>query len=294
MPSTTLLHREIVDDVDLSPSTSETHDTDPRASPPPVGDDDSMGTDMRTHMDAHSDTKNLHSMEHHENSMSTPGDTEFHVTGFKQFFNVPVNPTELVVNALPSYTAKYPLPEGATIRSTNVFTVAAKTTLRHITSLYNQYVVTSSPQQRKRTVFVHLGVNMSISKFVLEVQARNEATFSCPDELGWTPIRQSIEKENSDITLTRRSNLDVGRLARHLAQRHFDVDVSYDAGRFVCNWIYYNSLKLAEQNESHALFVHVPSTAVVPLTEQVRFVAALLDTIATSSHSEFWTLLRQF
>lgn len=34
---------------------------------------------------------------------------------------------------------------------------------------------------------LHLGVNSGSVKFAIEQQAVNEATFRCPDELGWQP-----------------------------------------------------------------------------------------------------------
>lgn len=34
---------------------------------------------------------------------------------------------------------------------------------------------------------LHLGVNSGALKFAIEQQAVNEATFRCPDELGWQP-----------------------------------------------------------------------------------------------------------
>jgi pyroglutamyl-peptidase len=34
---------------------------------------------------------------------------------------------------------------------------------------------------------IHFGVNSGATRFALENQAVNEATFRCPDELGWKP-----------------------------------------------------------------------------------------------------------
>jgi len=34
---------------------------------------------------------------------------------------------------------------------------------------------------------LHLGVNSGAVRFAIEHQAANEATFRCPDELGWQP-----------------------------------------------------------------------------------------------------------
>lgn len=34
---------------------------------------------------------------------------------------------------------------------------------------------------------VHFGVNSGATRFAIEHQAVNEATFRCPDEMGWKP-----------------------------------------------------------------------------------------------------------
>ncbi|RWV94201.1 hypothetical protein GW17_00043285 [Ensete ventricosum] len=34
---------------------------------------------------------------------------------------------------------------------------------------------------------LHLGVNSGATRFAVENQAVNEATFRCPDEMGWKP-----------------------------------------------------------------------------------------------------------
>lgn len=34
---------------------------------------------------------------------------------------------------------------------------------------------------------LHFGVNSGATRFAIENQAVNEATFRCPDELGWKP-----------------------------------------------------------------------------------------------------------
>ena len=64
------------------------------------------------------------------------------------------------------------------------------------------------------------------------------------------------------------------------------VQQSQDAGRFVCNWCYYHSLlnsQMARQAKGaplHALFLHVPPTAAIPLDCQFAFLLDLLDAIA--------------
>lgn len=47
---------------------------------------------------------------------------------------------------------------------------------------------------------LHLGVNSASIKFAIEQQAVNEATFRCPDELGWQP-QVNIHKYTSPLNL---------------------------------------------------------------------------------------------
>jgi pyrrolidone-carboxylate peptidase len=60
------------------------------------------------------------------------------------------------------------------------------------------------------------------------------------------------------------------------------VKISGDAGLFVCNYTYYNSLRVAQTNKWHSLFVHVPPFAVIPADTQLRFAANLLDVLAAT------------
>jgi pyroglutamyl-peptidase len=62
----------------------------------------------------------------------------------------------------------------------------------------------------------------------------------------------------------------------------FDVMESYDAGRFVCNYVYYHSLRQAQKNGVKSIFVHVPLFMVINEERQLQFIAALLKILATS------------
>ena len=47
-------------------------------------------------------------------------------------------------------------------------------------------------------------------------------------------------------------------ILKFLTKKGYDVTTSDDAGRFVCNYVYYHSLRFAEQKGQKSLFVHVP------------------------------------
>lgn len=75
--------------------------------------------------------------------------------------------------------------------------------------------------------------------------------------------------------------LPVDELAKTLAKMGYDVAASDDAGRFVCNYVYYHSLRFAEQNGIKSIFVHVPLFLTIDKATQMQFAASLLEVIAS-------------
>lgn len=207
--------------------------------------------------------------------------TDFYLTGFGPFYNVPNNPTQRIIESLPSYLSQnQPLDKDVRIVSTSVLKVSAETTKAELEKMYRVISRPKSNPSTTRTVFVHMGVNVSVPRFQLELQGRNEATFSCPDEAGWAPIKTPIDGEHTDLNTVCRTSLRLDHILDRLTEKGFDVEISTDAGRFVCNWVYYNSLKMSNQCGSCALFVHVPPASIVPVEKQLVFITALLNTIA--------------
>lgn len=69
----------------------------------------------------------------------------------------------------------------------------------------------------------------------------------------------------------------VNEMAKALSGMGYDVAPSDDAGRFVCNYVYYHSLRFAEQHGIKSLFVHVPLFLTICEETQMQFVASLLE-----------------
>lgn len=210
---------------------------------------------------------------------SNPGlVTRFYCTGFSAFHGVAENPTELLMRNLPTSAKEKPLlPDDAVLASTTVLTVAAESVRQILDDMYAH--IADCPVDATR-VLLHFGVNAGAKSFQLELLARNEATFTVPDEHGWSPILQPIDPAYGGIRETRRTYLPLDALVHNLRQQKFDVAVSRDAGRFVCNWTYFHSLKRAEKHDAYALFVHVPPLSVISFDEQLRFAKTLIRCIA--------------
>jgi len=171
---------------------------------------------------------------------------------------------------------------------------------------------------RQKIIILHFGVSpkrQPVPMFKLEQHAYNEANFRIPDQNGFQPSKQPIE---SSLPLSHRytTDLNMKQLKDLLVAKGFKVSLSNDAGRFVCNYIYYQSLshvvkfqeeqhiqmtkriRSAEKNknssidcsqsplskeikdvEVHVLFVHVPSFDDIPQDTQIDFTMELLKSI---------------
>ena len=97
------------------------------------------------------------------------------------------------------------------------------------------------------------------------------------------------------------TRLPLDAIAAKLAELGHPAEVSEDAGRFLCNYIYFHSLKLsaAVNKNKHggkvnttSLFVHVPPFTTIAQPEQEKFLKDLLSQIAAhnintdESHSD--------
>ncbi|KAM4108002.1 hypothetical protein ACB094_03G011700 [Castanea mollissima] len=175
-----------------------------------------------------------------------------HVTGFKKFHGISENPTETIVSNLIEYTLQSAIGGKDSESSTS-----------------------------GKIIWLHFGVNSGATRFAVEHQAVNEATFRCPDELGWKPRKVPIIPADGDISHTRQTSLPVEEITKALAKMGYEVMTSDDAGRFVCNHAYYHSLQFAEQNGNKSLFVHVPLFLTIDEDTQMQFAASLLEVLAS-------------
>jgi len=213
-------------------------------------------------------------------SEGTSGVT-IHVTGFKKFHGVSENPTETIVSNLKEFMQKNGLPSGLVLGSCNVLETAGVGALPKLYKILESAVVGRDDKPSNDVIWLHLGVNSGVTRFAIENQAVNEATFRCPDELGWKPHKVLIIPSDGLVTRTRETSLPVNEISTALAKMGYDVSPSDDAGRFVCNYVYYHSLRFAEQQGIKSLFVHVPLFMTINKETQMQFVASLLEVLAS-------------
>jgi len=209
------------------------------------------------------------------------------VTAFSTFFDVTANPTEQVLRWLekeghpPGHHTVPGTHQAYTLHSYTVLKVAAREVdswLHTTTSNLEAGLPTGTP-----VVLLHLGLALPTPHMKLEAAAYNNASFRAPDECGWQPKSTPIDA-SCDLDTCSECLLDVGALAQQLSCESCPVAVSYDPGRFVCNYTYYRSLS-STRSRRHwfSLFVHVPPFSNLDEGVQRRFVVQLLQQVAAAA-----------
>ncbi|KGN51794.1 uncharacterized protein LOC105435561 [Cucumis sativus] len=209
-----------------------------------------------------------------------PSGVTIHVTGFKKFHGVAENPTEAIVSDLKAFVEEKGLPAGVTLGSCTVLDAAGDGALPVLQKVLESGV--SNVTETNKVVWLHLGVNSGSTRFAIEWQAVNEATFRYADEHGWQPQKLPIVSEDGEISMIRKTSCSALVILEKLKAKSYNVILSTDAGRFVCNYVYYHSLRFAEQKGHKSLFVHVPLFSKIDKETQMRFIHSLLEAIAST------------
>lgn len=227
---------------------------------------------------------------HQEMNSPNPSCVNIHlqITGFGPFQGVADNPSSHLVRALQTHYPKHGRPNHKLLPHVIVETSGVGA----LQALQSLPAFSGAPHAPDVThVIVHFGVSESAKAFKVEEKAHNEATFRCPDERQWSPNQQEIIA-GGPKSLS--SPLPAAKLAETLsALGQFPTALSDDPGRFVCNWLYYSSLHLAQARKEHVrilpLFVHIPSFATVPLEKQLVRVVCFTAVVMCSQPAPILT-----
>lgn len=207
------------------------------------------------------------------------------ITGFSIFAGVERNPTEDIVNSLRNWCS-----------TLNGYELEFKILVCSVDSVKS---FISEERTTRDTadgccddILIHFGVDYSRQSINLESLAYNNMTFRVPDQSNYKPDMVCInDNQNFDESLS--SDLDVIGLCQQLVADNWNVKVSSDPGRFLCNYVYYTSLCLhkekvrTEGNICRSLFIHMPAVTVITLEDQILFakvaLAAIVKSVAISN-----------
>ncbi|KAK9803439.1 hypothetical protein WJX73_000976 [Symbiochloris irregularis] len=119
---------------------------------------------------------------------------DFLITGFSAFHQVDSNPTDILIQQLRA------LQERGTAHLAEARVIATDV-LKVAVGAVSEWQSSHLPKLTavNPTVLVHFGLDVGGKVFRLEEQAVNEATFRCPDQDGWCPHEEMIDKSDGSL-----------------------------------------------------------------------------------------------
>jgi len=169
------------------------------------------------------------------------------ITGFGPFPGAPFNPSATLAKAL----ARRRRPALAGIeRSTHVFATTYASVDRDVPKLF--------AQKQRPDVVLMLGVAGRRRQLCIETRARNAVSLLFPDASGHRP-RHGVIKLRGPAALT--GNAPFASLAGAAATK---ARLSRDAGRYLCNYVYWRALEHARGTRPLVQFVHIPPVSAKP------------------------------
>lgn len=166
------------------------------------------------------------------------------ITGFGPFPGVPVNASGLMAKKLGNLAARRF--RGHRIVSREL-TVDWTEALEKLEALY---------EREKPRLALHFGVSEKARGLVIETVARN-ATQPTLDFHGRLPPARTVQK---DAPSACEATIPAAEIASRLKRLDIPSSLSDDAGRYLCNALFYASLRRAAEMEPPgiAAFVHLP------------------------------------
>jgi pyroglutamyl-peptidase len=172
------------------------------------------------------------------------------VTGFGPFPGVARNPSQFVVETLPGR-----------IGGAEVHSCVLRTEYRTAGRVIEDLLATLRPD-----VCICTGVGAGAS-FKLETTAHNHGGAAAPDQAGFVH-RGPVEIEGP---FTYCSTLPLEEIRASLAARDYPIELSHDAGGYVCNHVFYRARHAIEHIGLPTLcgFFHLPSVEAVAHDAQI-------------------------
>ncbi len=167
------------------------------------------------------------------------------LAGFGPFPGAPFNPSAAVANAL----ARRRRPALVGIdRSVHVFGTNYAAVDRDLPLLFG----------KKPDIILIFGLAARRRQVCIETRARNALSVLLPDASGWRPSTGVIEAGGPDTLFGR---APFCRLVSAARAAKVPVRPSRDAGRYLCNYVYWRALRQAMRNRPLVQFVHIPAVA---------------------------------
>lgn len=164
------------------------------------------------------------------------------ITGFEKFGGEKINPSENIIKKIRKKKFDNVLID------TIVLPVSYEKSIKILEEYYSKNQV---------DVAIHLGQAGGRATINLERVAINLMDSIHPDNDDVTLSDKKIIEDGNDAYMTK---VKIKELAEFLNKKNIPTSISYTAGQYICNEVYYFSLYNSEKNSNpkFSLFIHVP------------------------------------
>lgn len=171
------------------------------------------------------------------------------ITAFESFDGNPVNSSEMVLAEITKSTA---VSNDQLV--TCVLPVVGVTAVRQLMGILDE---------AEPSAIVCLGQQTGLSEVSVEKVAINHCAYRIPDNAGFQPVDEPVDRDGPAAYF---STLPVAEIHQNLLKADLAACISYSAGTFVCNYLFYQLMHhlARESRDIPAGFVHLPA-----LPEQV-------------------------
>lgn len=190
------------------------------------------------------------------------------LTGYLGFCGISDNPTETLVKEIIKNKSEYES-DSLEIVNHQIFEVSTKYVDKNIPDFYSK--IKNEKDSKTLHLIVHFGLYAGITKPQIETTAQNFIR----DEFQ----RQPICKEQGNCLL---SKLPTQVLVQNMncTKNCPNCNVSNDAGTYLCNYMFYKSLKNSQQKDNVvSTFIHIPQFTNCSLEEDLKFFGVFLDNV---------------
>jgi len=161
------------------------------------------------------------------------------VTGFERFGREEVNPTATVVREL----------DGRVLYGEKVRGLILPVSFKKSRRLVEEIV------KERPSLLLSLGLASRSTCVKLEVVALNVAHSEKGDNDGYRPFNEPIYEDGD---LAYRGTIPFERILRRLRRSGVPSALSFHAGTFLCNYVYYVALYNARKSGTRVGFMHIP------------------------------------
>lgn len=165
--------------------------------------------------------------------------------GFEPFGGIPYNPSETLVREFEKRKSPYR-------DNLELITKVLPTEFLRSAEIVKEIVLQQSPD----LIFL-FGVSEMARHITFEQIATNVADSSLPDNAGSIRNGEQITKSGP---VAYQTNYAIRQTMHYLADQGIKTAISYHAGTYVCNYLYYSVLHFLSQKNitTQCVFIHIP------------------------------------